>query len=548
MKKFNILPAVFALVALMPVTLFAQMTESETVDDGQKTVWMQRFNADESCFTDIGFDEFFESDGVGYSALMDYCTGADDQVKKDASQSLIGKVVDYAVGTKSVKDDAIVKRVMITYIDSHDKSPLNPYLVSQFKKFNDEEDIYTLVKYIDNPDLADVAVRTMAELPNFSMYILKRYDVKNGVLLPKGAFAYAIGRQKMTDMEPVIKGWLRGADNMTKLDIYTALYDLGNPESLPLVKSGAKKLYRKKDAALKVGGMKLLAAVEGKNALPYLYKSLKNKNREVRRTALDLMVPYADQQMCALVVKKYAKEDAVADVAKWLGDVKDETHVDYLIGLLSSQDKLTVEEAIRALCKIGNPAGIKALVPMIGGKYQEVIQEAMLASKADITPALAEALRGTDVQKLAVLKLLQKRAYLKLRSQVMNMLDYVNNQDIRDAAFKVLKNISTPGDSEFLKDLLERCDDKYVSDVQDAFIAAMAKAQSSAKDDVVGKMKYTKENVLPRFYKVFASFGTDASVRKLVEYHNQGIEPGQVREALKTVDADRFKDILNEMN
>ena len=71
MKKFNILPAVFALVALMPVTLFAQMTELETVDDGQKTEWMQRFNADESCFTDIGFDEFFEFDGVGYSALMD---------------------------------------------------------------------------------------------------------------------------------------------------------------------------------------------------------------------------------------------------------------------------------------------------------------------------------------------------------------------------------------------------------------------------------------------------------------------------------------------
>ena len=267
----------------------------------------------------------------------------------------------------------------------------------------------------------------------------------------------------------------------------------------------------------------------------------------MRRAALDLMVPYANSEMCENVVKKYAKKDAVADVARWLGDVKDKNYVKYLVGLLASEDELTVEEAVLALGKIGDPDGLMALAPMVGGKYKDAVEEALVESPGEIVPVLKKAINGSDEQVIGVMRILVKRQCYALNIQLRQFLMYQKNLEIMQIAYQTLKYVVLPGHVSFLKEQLENCPEEYVKDVQNAFIVAMSMAQPQQRDDFVNNMKYVPVEVLPRYYRVLGSFDTETSVKKLVDCYNSGIEKDEAYMAIKMVDAVKYQEILKDL-
>lgn len=311
----------------------------------------------------------------------------------------------------------------------------------------------------------------------------------------------------------------------------------------------AKSMYKKGGQDEMIKGMKIMVDIKGEKSLKYVYKALKNDDRTVRRQALDLLVPYANQDMCDRVVKKYAKGDAVADVAKWLGDVKDTTHIAYLIDLVNdpSSDKETVGESVLSLGKMTNPDVLQCLVPLIGSPYQADVKTAFVSYNGDIQPYLTETIKGNDAQKLGTLDILQSRYCPMLHFEVRHLLSYYNNSDVRDAAYKALKNVVTIGDASFLKEHLECCDECYVTDVQDALIMAMRNATPAIKDEMVGGMQKTSPYVVPRFYRVFASFRTEAGVRQLVEWYNAGIEQEKAMEVIQTISTKKYGHILKDL-
>lgn len=543
MKKIKFLTMLAAMMLMAP--LFVNAQDADEDGESQPSIVNEFFKTDPEQQTDE-IKKILVGQGNAVNLILSERLMSANKFEKRRAEEMLVRMAQY-VGQRGYNTyHNILSNGVFDCINIQKDVETNVFLISLFEYFGDKRDLEKLWRFVENGNYADAAIRAMSHIPE-SVDNIRRFCTKQGEVSYKGALAYAVGKLQMKDVEPTIISWLKGADAKTQVDIYNAIYELGNPESAALVQKGAKKLYKNKNVEAKIGGMKLLVELQKEEALPYLYKALKNKNREVRRAALDLMVPYANSEMCENVVKKYAKKDAVADVARWLGDVKDKNYVKYLVGLLASEDELTVEEAVLALGKIGDPDGLMALAPMVGGKYKDAVEEALVESPGEIVPVLKKAISGSDEQVIGVMRILVKRQCYALNIQLRQFLMYQKNLEIMQIAYQTLKYVVLPGHVSFLKEQLENCPEEYVKDVQNAFIVAMSMAQPQQRDDFVNNMKYVPVEVLPRYYRVLASFDTETSVKKLVDCYNSGIDKDEAYMAIKMVDADKYQEVLRDI-
>lgn len=481
-------------------------------------------------------------DMVGVLKRLDVAD-ADQKVLVEQELETIARTMSKTNDDKGKKDLSIL---FYNYINNSNDTEGNVFLISMFKYIGTVRDLPMLNVYVDNDLYADAAIRAMSEIPEYSEFIYKLVEMKDGNLDHKASYAYAIGRLKMTDLEDLLISWLKGADNYLKLEIYNALMRIQSSEALLVADNGAKKLYKKKDPVLKIGSMKILAKTEREKVMPYLYKALKNKDVKVRRTALDLMKPYADQDVTALVVKKYAKKDVTADIVWWIGELGDKSHFGFVVEQLSSSNPKVVEEAIRVVVKFGIDEGMEMLKTMFGGQYQPVIKESFVTADSNIVPVLKDAVKGDDNKKLCALDILAEKRCVEMQSNVMELLKS-DNPEIKDAAYKALKNVVIAQHGEYLRRILESCDEKYVEDVQEAITASMVKARIKIKDNFVQNLNNTPTTVLPRYYKVLLAINTEMSINKLAECYRSGYDKQQALETLMLVNDKEYLPVFKQL-
>ena len=516
MKKLKKIIAVFALMALMPSVVFAQNSKKERCDS-------------ENCVFEI----------------LQNLNSKDKNEVAEAKRILDSLANDAKyTGDSSAKD--ALKKSLIPFAEKFNNNENRDYLFSLLPIFCSKEDAYEIFKSVENESVADYAIRTVGDIPG-SEDIIGKYIVKNhDDLRHKAALAYAVGKLGMSDMENELVLWINGADDKTKAEIYNALWVIKtNDKTAKIVKKGAKKLYNSKVYEIKIAGMKLIVAVEGEKALPKLYKALKSDDRNVRVGALDLMKPFVNQKVCETVVKKCKKGDALIDAINWLGEIKNDSQMEFLIAKLSSEDKKVVAATIRAIFKIDNQNGIDAVKPMFGGEYQEVIKESMVAYEGNYRAVLNDVVRGDDKQKLAVLQIIESRPDVGMFNRVRELL-YSDNQQIRDAAYNDLKYVVVVAHYQALSALLENCDGKYVEQVQIAIKNAVKNAPAATKDEFASTLKHVKPNIMPRFYNVFAFFGTELCVDKLIDAYKNGDYKFEAREALMLVENEQFAEKIHE--
>ena len=537
MRKVRLFLVFTALFAAMTMQIDAQNNGAAVNIDEEETVDLTDFYNINDEFINDYVQDMLDDGGANLSLLLDayqQSTGEDQAVIENALEKIAVKVGK----TPTLNDNETMGMVLIGYITDQDTNK-GIYLLSLYKYFITDEDVHKLADFIDNEAYADMAIRVVAESQVFVEYIDKFVGRGDAEVNHKNAYAYAIGRLKMIEMEDVLVSWLNKADDNLKIEIYKALLRFDNSALMPMIEKGAKKLYKKKDPTIKMAGMELLVAVKGETAMPYLYKALKNKDMDVRRKALDLMTPYATPEVTALVVKKYAKKDAVADIVRWIGMIGDKTQADYVVAQLSSDKDNVVNEAIRTTIMLETPEGINIVKTMFGGKYQPTIKEAMIEAPMDITPILKDVVKGNNQKKLCVLDILKERKCVAMYYNVVEMM-HSTNFEVKDAAYKALKNVVVATHGEFLKTTLDSCDEVYVADVQDAVIAALGKASLQQKDFFVQTMKEVKPESIPRFYKVFAALGTKESVDKLVDAYNSDNDKEKAFEALMLMNNPEF--------
>lgn len=496
----------FALMAMLPLQNFAQN------------------NGKTYCFKEQCVFEILEN-----------LKSNDAEVVADAEKTLseMARIAGY---TRDSQMCDAMKNPLISFVEKFSGIDKAQFLVSLLPVFCTIDDVPLLMQLAENERLADCVIRAIGDINGAGIYISK-YIAKNpDNLNNKAAWAYAVGKQDIKSLENELISWLKGADDKTKIDVYNALLVIrSNEKTTKLIAKGAKKLNRSKIPENKIAGMRLLVALNGEKTLPILYKASQNADKNVRVEAFNLMKPFANQEVVNNVVKKCKKEDVKIDVARWLGEIKNDSQMTLVISLLSSEDSEAVQTAIRAIYKIDNPDGINAIKPLFGGSYQEVIKESLLAYEGNYRLALDDILKnGDDVKKLAALKVLEDRPDVELSVRVKELV-YSNNPKVRDEAFKVLPMVVIQPHAEFLKELMSACDNEYVEYVQQALKNAMKNAPDGVKDNFVSLLKYVSPDILPRYYKVFADFGTELCVEKLIEASKVGPDAFEAKEALLLV-------------
>lgn len=507
---------IFALAAMLHSQSFAQETK--------KTV----------CF-----------DAVCLSEVANKLKSADKTTVAEA-ESTLAELANEAGRTHNRRQIEALKDIIIPYVLEHDNGSNTAYMMSLLSKFCLTRDIQEIMKMGSDERLADYAIRTVGEIKGSEEFIRSYIENNKSDLKYKGALAYAVGQQNMSDMENELISWQKGADDKTLADIYNALLIIGsNDKTTAIVNKGAKRLTKSKIPECQIAGLRLLVALHGEKALPYLYKALKNDNRNVRVEALNLMKPYANQDVCNNVVKKCKTEPALADAITWLGELKNDSFMELIITQLSSKNPELVEASIRAIFKIDNADGINAVKPMFGGDYQPVIKESMIAYEGDYVSVLNAVARGNNNQKLAALEIIECRPVLNMHNRVREMLSS-DNPDIRDKAYSVLKLVVISSHTSFLMGVLEYCDDKYVKDVQLAIKVASENMPDVKKDEFASTLKHVKPFMMPRYYKVFAYFGTELCVDKLIDAYKNGPDSFEAKEALLLVNNEKLAEKIHE--
>lgn len=465
----------------------------------------------------------------------------------DAEQTL-SELVDTYIYTKDSRIKYALKNSIIAFVEKFSECKSDQFLISLLPQFCSRNDIDDIFQLIDNEHIADFAIRAMGDMNGSGDYFVKYIDRNHDDLKYQAALAYAIGRQHLTSFENELISWLDDADEPTKIDIYNALLVIrSNEQTTKIIEKGAKKLNKSKISENKIAGMRLLTALNGEKALPMLNKALKHKDGNVRRAALELMKPFANQTVVKNVMKRCKKGEAFVDAINWIGDIKDETQMELIINQLSSNDSEVVNAAIRAIFKIDNIDGINAVKPMFGTVYQEVIKESMVNYKGDYRAILNDLLKnGNDRQKLASLQILESRPTNEVNQRVQELLSS-DSQAVRDEAYKILKIVTSAKDTEFLMRLLEYCNEKYVEDVQFGIKKATETLPTDRKDHYALTLKHVKSDVMPRYYKVFAFFGTELCVEKLIDAYQNGDYKFDAKEALLMVENKNFENRINEV-
>ena len=100
--------------------------------------------------------------------------------------------------------------------------------------------------------------------------------------------------------------------------------------------------------------------------------------------------------------------------------------------------------------------------------------------------------------------------------------------------------------TNFLMNLLNYCDDKYVEDVQLAIKNATKNMPDDNKDEFASTLKHVKADVMPRYYNVFAYFGTELCVDKLIDAYKNGDYKNEAKKALLLVENKQFEEKINE--
>ncbi len=176
--------------------------------------------------------------------------------------------------------------------------------------------------------------------------------------------------------------------------------------------------------------------------------------------------------------KKIAKAKGcqAIDLLYWMGNHPSIANTEVIVPLLSSECAKTVEAAAWALARIGNPDNISNVAALLASADAEkvALAEKVLKSYKGNVCQPAVAVEGKSAQGVtATLNLISARkdaSFNKLVNELLNS----NENAVKDAAYKALKDVSTKDNLGSLYALLEKCDAKYVPAVQDAILAAMS--------------------------------------------------------------------------
>lgn len=503
-----------------------------------------------------------------------------DKGKNARVEYAISGVVDYVTINGNKEQKEAVRRGLILSIDKCKDNANRAFLLSKLQQCSTVEDIPVFIKYLDDSYLADYAIRGLVATPGSENALLELIEQKKA---PLQVLAHAAYEKELKSAEPFLLEWLADADKDTRKAIFKALSVCGSSVSLkPLytaakeegyewskdkeataaylnllnklmaegetktaVKAG-KKLLKNDHAYIRGAALDVILKGEGEKGMSYVRSALKDKDIEVRNSALHSVTAFANDQVYATVVKwmPSLSDEACVDVVNWLGSCHAASQLDAVVEAMQSANDALAAAGIAAAGRIGGPEALKALMIQLDGKYADEAVAALLAFNGDIKEGVIIALQGNaSVQKKA-LELCTQRRITDVSEQVFSMLRS-EDPSIKEAAYKALPNVVELADADRVAGLLEKSDALHIAALQNALKKAVSTQSGTKQCEIV--TSYMSGSATPdRFYPILAQTNTNEAVDALnKEFAAKG--DNTAFKSLLTIDNPKMIDILYQI-
>lgn len=573
MKKIQFLLLIWILALVQPVLpLSAQDTRRRTTATIIADGLAQLPAKDVTVFNTV-MNEIASTGAAGVQSLADMLVPATEGKNATVEYALAGLsayVTDKgnAALRKNVREG--IKASLAKCTDNPNKA----FLISLLQQCGTAEDAPVLVSYLYDEYLADFAMRALISIPGTDDVLLKLVSEGQN----RTALAYAVEKKQLAAAEPFLllwhnnaKGYLlpptsnmrvRNPENL-KVDsvqltaINSALAAIGGEASLHLLAKEAKKLgyvggyantsasylnlvkrlagdpataklavkeakslWKNKKLPANVHGaaFEVLVKALGKDALPYLYKDLKNPDIEVRNAALLNISPLADDAVCAEIAKQAEKAGpfAVTDVLGWFGARKQTSEASWVASHVTGEQTDVVRQAaMHAAGIIGGEEALNSLVSMLGSRFSDDAVAALTRFNGKADDALVAALgKDADVQ-AAVLPLIGTRRIAAAKEKVFDLLGS-SNDAVSKAAYAALSGVVRPDDFSLLADLAEKASGDKRSVLQNAMKSALATLPAAEQyKGVSDRLSKTADKSL--YYPLLAQVGNRDAINALMD-------------------------------
>ena len=560
-----------ALAALLPAGAAAQQSDARqrTTETIVADGLAQLPAADAKVFNQV-MGELAATGSKGVEMIAAMLVPA-DKGKNATFEYALNGVVAYVTDPahEALRDD--VRKGLLAAIDRCGDDANRAFLFSQLKFCSTAADAAAMARYLDDPYLADYALRALVSTPGTEALLLAEAGKDDLTAARKQALAYAFAEKRLAAAEPFLLTWLEGADAQTAEQIYNALAACGSQASVkPLAAAAAKTGCAWNDAGaarlaaagdaravkaargllkcdlqyIRGGALAILVdALGAGKAMPYVLKAVEEGPAEYRYAALQSLGK-GDDKLFAQVAAGMPRYDAAAQAAVigWLGECGAVSQADVITAAVASPDDRVAEAAIAASGRIGGEKALRALAGALEGPHAGAAMKALLAFNGQINPEVERLLAKDDAGVLVpALKLAAARRMSAAADRVFALLGS-SDAEVRAAAYGALPFVAQPQHMDRLSALLDASDEAHTAAIQSALIRTSGQLPADRRYSAVAG--YMKASETPaRYYPVLAQSGTQEAVASLLDGFRSGNRDAAFA-ALLTVENPAMTDIL----
>ena len=527
-------------------------------------------------------DELAKTGAEGIETVCAMLRPAAEGVNNSAIEYAIHGVASY-VSKNHLTYQNGVRAGLKNAIDKATDKPTQAFLMTALEVCATADDAEYFASKLSDEYLANFAARSLATIKGTEPTVksLIAAQTENG--LSKALLAQIASYKNIPAVESTLLGWLNGATDEEKTQIYLALGSCGTANSVktlaaaaaeanyafdstdaygaytnllnrlvkksPAVAEKAAKKLMKQDAAnVRLEGLDILVQLNGAETTPLVLKALKDDCRQYRYGALRAAEAYACGCTYAAVAAQLAKADDAAevDILNWLGANHAASQIDAVCAEMNDSNIEVVCAAIEAASRIGGDAALEAILAKVeaadvateeGQAVTVAAVPALLAFNGKVNDGIVKALAGSDASKAVAYAVLAKRRIPEAAEAVIAdaKAGYGNAQN-------VLANVATEKNFDALCEIYEAgkgsavAINKAIQDKSAAEQVAAVQARMAKAGD--------KKHI---YYPVLAGTGSEEVIPALVAGYKEGNKDGVAFGSMLKVNSDKMIQPLYEV-
>ena len=447
-----------------------------------------------------------------------------------------------------------IRKGLVAALAQEGDTAKRSFLISQLQLCGTAEEAAALLPALDDPALADDALRALVSMPGTEELLLSLARQEGLTTARRCALARAFADKGTAAAEPVLTAWAADADEELKAALWPALARCGTASSLRLlgeaaaavgyaaepteatesylvllercaaagdakpVAKAARKLLACDRQYVRGAALRLLVLTQGvRKSMPLLLKAIGEGPAEYRFAALDVLGA-GDDELFARLTAAMPRWNAGAQAALlcWLGERHATSQSDVIARSIASPDPEIAAAAIDAATHIGDEQTLTALVGALEGPLSAKAEAALLHFNGKIDGRMEELLHRDEPQVLvAALRLTGARRLTACADRVFELLD-APQPEVADAACATLAQVARPGDAGRIAAMLDTADATRVGGLQEALHAALlplSAEERCARIEAFMEASPAGE----RYYPVLARTDTPQAVARLLE-------------------------------